>query len=271
MLIGSARKGGGRVAAVCSASPQRDASAPKQAPQSSVPPAIYYLYCLSFLGFTMGLPLGPALAKQGVDVGTFTSCFFLGQLVGNAALPIYSSRVGIVQVLLGSLAISAAAWFYLGYALQHSMRLRWILLARSIAGFGCGIVPVLRSFLARTLPDKDRLSTSLAYGEAAAQVAFTLGPLLGGVVADWFGLNAPFYFMALLCAGGAVASLWAFREQRLPARQQKQREEHRAPDASQRAICWKAWRTMGVSLVLSSVRFLLNLFIPFLCHSWVPF
>ena len=232
--------------------------------------AIYYLYCMSFLGFTCGLPLGPALTERGVDVGAFTSCFFLGQLLGNITLPILSERAGTAQVLVGSLAISAAAWFYLGFALLENVPLQWIFLARTIAGFGSGIVPVLRSFLVKSLPDKDQLSASLAYGEAAGQIAFTLGPFLGGAVADLFGLAIPFCFIALLCLCGALICISVLprresREKDATTRQESPGEDKAPPaEAGEDAFCWSAWRSLGVSLVLSSVRFLLNPFIPFL-------
>ncbi|CAE7669693.1 unnamed protein product [Symbiodinium sp. CCMP2592] len=230
--------------------------------------AIYYLYCMSFLGFTCGLPLGPALTERGLDVGAFTSCFFLGQLLGNITLPMLSERAGTAQALVGSLAISAAAWFYLGFALLENVPLKWIFLARGIAGFGSGIVPVLRSFLVKSLPDKDQLSASLAYGEAAGQIAFTLGPFFGGAVADLFGLAIPFCFIAFLCLGGALICISV-----LPRRESRERkattlqspgEDQAQAEGSEGAFCWSAWRSLGVSLVLSSVRFLLNPFIPFL-------
>ncbi|CAE7211655.1 unnamed protein product [Symbiodinium necroappetens] len=232
--------------------------------------AIYYLYCMSFLGFTCGLPLGPALTERGLDVGAFTSCFFVGQLLGNITLPILSERAGTAHVLVGSLAISAAAWFYLGFALLQNVPLQWIFLARGVAGFGSGIVPVLRSFLVQSLPEKDQLSASLAYGEAAGQIAFTLGPFLGGAVADLFGLSIPFCFIAFLCLCGALICISV-----LPRRESHERdattlqeegpgEDRAQTEAGEGSLCWSAWRSLGVSLVLSSVRFLLNPFIPFL-------
>lgn len=250
------------------------------------------IYALSFLGYTIALALGPALLQRQIDLGAFASSFFLGQLVGNVALPPLARRLGIRRVLLWGLLIATAAWCFLGAALQMSNwhRLWILLLVRGVAGFGSGSVPVLKSFLVESLPDQHRAAI-LAYGEAATQVAFCFGPWLGGALVDSSaaggggGLHRPFYCVAFLSGCTAIVTslgTTAFSKVQLPyAKEEASAGGRVAPEgaggmaggvasgsAREMESRWwqqrRALRSVGMALAFSLVRFSVNLFIPFL-------
>lgn len=123
--------------------------------------------------------------------------FLFGPLVGAL-----SDRYGRRRVLLVSLAFMAVDYVIMGLA--HAM---WLLLLTRVVG---GITAANHSTAAAVMADISRPEQKAAnFGliGAAFGIGFILGPVLGGVAAE-FGSRAPFFLAGFLAA--AIGILGAF-------------------------------------------------------------
>ncbi|MGC1489299.1 MAG: MFS transporter, partial [Albidovulum sp.] len=136
--------------------------------------------------------------------------FLFGPAVGNL-----SDWYGRRPVML--LALGVMAFDYLIMALAGSV---WVLLiGRLVAGLSAATYTTANAFVADITP-KDQRARVYGYIGAAFGLGFILGPVLGGLAAE-FGTRAPFW----LAAGIAAANL-AFGLAVLP---ESLRPENRRP------------------------------------------
>lgn len=94
---------------------------------------------------------------------------------------------------------------FLIFASAHSL---WMLfLARFIDGMTGGNSLLAQAYISDVTPSRSERATAFAYQAAAGSVGFIIGPLLGGMLAGKYGLQAPAYlaaglaFLNLLGAG----------------------------------------------------------------------
>jgi MFS family permease len=134
------------------------------------------------------------------------ACLFALQAAGFAASPVaghLSDRMGRKQILMGAMLGSGV-----------------VLAAMALAGgspFFVALVAVLGFFLYATRPviqawmldatPKNMAGSSIGVLFGAQALGGAIGPLLGGMVADRFGLLATFYFLAITIV---IANLFVF-------------------------------------------------------------
>jgi MFS family permease len=148
-----------------------------------------------FLAYEMGYsPLG---------VG---ACMFVLQAAGFAASPVaghLSDRMGRRSILMSSMAMTAVVLFLMAVAGKSSAFIFFI----AVLGFFLYAVrPVLQAWILETTPKKMG-GTSIGVLFGAQHIGSALGPVLGGLIADSYGLLAAFYFLA---ATIVVANLFVF-------------------------------------------------------------
>lgn len=137
-----------------------------------------------------GGSIGDAALWGGILLTTFSVMQFLfGPLLGAL-----SDRFGRRSVLLISLAVMTLD--YIIMALAQSIWLIW--LTRVIGGITAATQSTAAAVMADVSPD-DKKSANFGLVGAAFGVGFVLGPVLGGLMAE-FGLRAPFYLAAALSA-----------------------------------------------------------------------
>jgi MFS family permease len=148
-----------------------------------------------FLAYEMGYP--------PLWVG---ACMFLLQAAGFAASPIaghLSDRMGRRSILISSMAMTAVVLFFMAVAGKSSLFIFFI----AVLGFFLYAVrPVLQAWILETTPKKMG-GTSIGVLFGAQHIGSALGPVLGGLIADTYGLMAAFYFLA---ATIVVANLFVF-------------------------------------------------------------
>jgi DHA1 family tetracycline resistance protein-like MFS transporter len=146
--------------------------------------------------------LGTAALWGGVLATMFAFMqFFFGPVIGAL-----SDRFGRRPVLLLSLVVMALD--YLVMAVAGSI---WLLLVgRMIGGITAATQATANAYMADISRPEDRAANFGLIG-AAFGVGFVLGPLIGGLLAE-FGTRAPFYAAAALAALNATFGYFVLKE-----------------------------------------------------------
>ncbi len=149
---------------------------------------------------------GGALAEAAVWGGILSAVFALMQVLFGPALGSLSDRFGRRPVLLVSLAVMA-----LDYVIMAIAGSIWILLFGRIIG---GITAATHSTAAAYMADistPEEKARRFGLIGAAFGVGFVLGPILGGLLAE-FGTRAPFWAAAILTSANLLLGALVLRE-----------------------------------------------------------
>jgi len=123
------------------------------------------------------------------------ACMFALQAAGFAAAPVagyLSDRMGRRSVMMTSMAMTAVVLVFMALAGRSAA---FVLFVTVLGFFLYAIRPVMQAWLLETTP-KNMGGTSIGILFGAQALGSSVGPLLGGMVADRYGLNAAFYFLA---------------------------------------------------------------------------
>ncbi len=123
------------------------------------------------------------------------ACMFALQTAGFAAAPVaghLSDRMGRKSVMMTSMAMTAVVLVFMAFA---GKSLAFVAFVAVLGFFLYAIRPVLQAWLLETTP-RNMGGTSIGVLFGAQALGSSVGPLLGGVVADSFGLTATFTFLA---------------------------------------------------------------------------
>ena len=106
--------------------------------------------------------------------------------------------LGVALVMLLFTQVSTAAFLYLLAAFYG-------------ASFG-SVYPTLSAFLVDVVPPGVR-GSAIGVFTAGFDVGIIVGSSIGGILAQYVGINATFIFAGVLCLGGALVLLGGTREQ----------------------------------------------------------
>lgn len=149
-----------------------------------------------------GTDLGSAAVWGGLLATIFALMqFFFGPTVGNL-----SDRFGRRPVLLVSLVVMA--FDYVLMALAHTIFL--LIIGRIIGGITAATQATAAAYMA-DISKPDEKAANFGLIGAAFGVGFVLGPLIGGVLAE-YGTRAPFWAAAFLAAANAVFGYFVLPE-----------------------------------------------------------
>ncbi|MBV9971573.1 MAG: MFS transporter [Xanthobacteraceae bacterium] len=154
---------------------------------------------LTFLPLFLARDLGYSPAVVGGSL-------FALQAAGFAAAPIaghLSDRVGRRSIIMSSMVMSAVVLIAMAFAGRSPL---FVLFVAFLGFFLFAIRAVLQAWLLDATPaHMGGTSIGILFGAQAAGAA--AGPLIGGVLADHFGIIAVFYFLALTIV---VANMFIF-------------------------------------------------------------
>ena len=142
--------------------------------------------------------------------GILSTSFALMQFVFGPVMGGLSDRFGRRPVLLLSLVVMALD--YLVMAVAGSIWL--LLLGRTVGGITAATQSTANAYMADISAPEDRAANFGLIG-AAFGIGFVLGPLVGGLLAE-FGTRAPFYAAAALSALNAVFGYFVLKETLAP-------------------------------------------------------
>jgi multidrug resistance protein len=175
---------------------------------------IFLTVLIDLVGFGLILPLIPIYAKNfhatGFVIGAIISSYSLMQFIFAPIWGRLSDRVGRRPVLLGSTACACLSYviFAIGSGLSGNIALGVMLLSRLFAGICGANITVAQAYIADITPPEKR-SAKMGLIGMAFGLGFVLGPILGAVSSDHFGLTAPGWTAALLCALNFISAfMW---------------------------------------------------------------
>src|SRR3989442_632739 len=143
---------------------------------------------LTFLPVYLAYEMGYSPFRVG-------ACMFALQAAGFAAARVaghLSDRMGRKSVMMTIMAMTSVVLVFMALA---GKSLAFVAFVAVLGFFLYAIRPVLQAWLIETTPrNMGRTSIGVLFGAQA--VGSSIGPLLGGLVADSFGLTATFHFLA---------------------------------------------------------------------------
>lgn len=170
---------------------------------------------LDAMGIGLILPVMPDLLAEieGVSIsdaavwgGILTTVFAVMQVIFGPIVGSLSDRFGRKPVLLVSLAVMCVD--YLVMAVAGSI---WLLfVARAVGGITAATQSTATAFISDITPPERRAANFGLVG-AAFGIGFVLGPVIGGLLAEW-GTRAPFYAAAALAGLNFLWGLFVLPE-----------------------------------------------------------
>jgi sugar phosphate permease len=148
------------------------------------------------------------LARElGYSPVVIGGCMFALQAAGFAAAPVaghLSDRMGRRGVVSASMAMTGVVLLAMAFA---GASLAFVALVAVLGFFLYALRPVLQAWLLDATP-KNMGGSSIGVLFGAQSLGSSIAPLLGGLVADRYGLGATFYFLAgtIVCANLLI--LW---------------------------------------------------------------
>ncbi|WP_068467555.1 MFS transporter [Candidatus Protochlamydia phocaeensis] len=195
---------------------------------------ILIIVFLGFVGISMPYLIFPALflnpdysilpaswgeSSRAIYLGITLAAYPFGQFLGSPILGSLSDDYGRKRLLSGSLLIAAFCNLLSGIAIQWQY-LGLLILSRFTAGLMEGNIAIVRAMAA----DITALSKHDTFGRinAASSIAFLVGPLLGGLMADKslfaeLTASTPFYFICILFFGLTGLSLLMIKDSKTPS------------------------------------------------------
>lgn len=155
------------------------------------------------------LPASWSPSSHAIFLGITLAAYPLGQFIGSPILGALSDEYGRKQLLSGSLLIAAVCYLFTGFAIAWQ-QLALLIVSRFLAGLMEGNIAIARAMAA----DINSISKHETFGRinAVTSIAYLIGPLLGGLMADKSLLQSltasvPFYCISILFVGLAALSV----------------------------------------------------------------
>ncbi len=158
---------------------------------------------LVMLGQGIVGPILPLFAKSlGVSaaaVGLTLSAFAVARMILNVPSGIVADRWGRRILLIGGPFITGIGSVLSGTATNLEILLLW----RFVAGVGSALYMTGSIIVVTDLATDENRGRLLAINQGALLAGVTIGPAIGGIIAELMGLRAPFYFVGVAaCAAG---------------------------------------------------------------------
>ena len=161
----------------------------------------------TMLGQGALFPVLPLFAKEfGVGIvliGLAVGLGGTGRLLVGMPSGLVAQRYGRRVVLVGSIGLSTLGAALMGFSGNFGQ----LLFLRSIVGVGHGAFQVGAAIYLRDVSTLENRAKYQSLRELSILMGVTVGPLIGGTMAEVWGLTAPFHFQACMMGIAALISL----------------------------------------------------------------
>lgn len=166
---------------------------------------------IDLMGFGIIIPILPIFATQlganGFMVGVIAMSYSLFQFLFAPFWGNLSDRVGRRPILLISIVIMAGS--YVMFA--HANTLFLLLLSRVLAGVGAANISAAQAYISDISKPEERVKNFGIIG-AAFGLGFIIGPMIGGIIKETYGVVWVGYFAALMSVFNFVLAYFLLRE-----------------------------------------------------------
>ncbi len=225
--------------------------------------AINIAAALVYAGFTFVMPFLPLFVKElgirgDAEIATWSGILItVAPLLAGFLGPVWGrlgDRYGMKIMVERCILALALHWGFFGFAQNtyHLLALRIVL--GMFGGFGILAMPLLVS----TTP-REHMSRSIGYLQAVQMISSAIGPLIGGVLADWIGIRSTCLVSTALNVVGLILVNRLYREMPLEDPAGKARQPER-PISLKEAAVLPSFGTMIA--VIFSVNFIERSFTP---------
>lgn len=152
--------------------------------------------CVLQIGFGFVVPVFPIYITQlgmgGIELGVLAASFALSRIFLAGPLGGLSDTVGRKKILVYSLLGFAIANVVYAFAQDA-----WVMIvARAMEGaVSAGFFPTANAFVSDMTTPENR-GTAMGYLSTGNMVGFVVGPVVGGVLAEFLGIRLPFIIAA---------------------------------------------------------------------------
>jgi multidrug resistance protein len=159
---------------------------------------IYISVFVAVLGFSLVAPIFPTyimdLGASYTLLGFIISVYGAVQLLTQIPIGRLSDRIGRKKlILLGLISFTIMPPLYI-----YATNVFFLIPIRVLGGLGASAVWPLAMALIIDQANREKRGSAMGWYNAIFYSALALGPLIGGMLYDQFGLEAPFYFWAIL-------------------------------------------------------------------------
>ena len=166
---------------------------------------------------------GVSAAAIGITIGLFG----FGRLVTSLPAGYLAQRYGRKRVLGLGAAINVVGAAMVSVSFSYAWLTGW----RFVSGFGGSIFLTVATIYLRDEATPETRGRLLSLQELSILAGQTLGPLLGGYMADFFGLRVPLYAQAILMAVSLGVIVFALPESRWREEAEERRRASASPSA----------------------------------------
>ena len=151
------------------------------------------------LGSGLIVPLLPLYAQGMGATGIQLGMVIAGYAVANSVLTPVMGRLSDRRDRKIFLTIGLFLYAVISLGFVGAANVSQLILVRVIQGVaGAMIIPIAMTYIGELSPEGEE-GKWMGYANAAFFSGFGIGPLLGGMLAERFGINASFYAMGSLC------------------------------------------------------------------------
>ena len=166
---------------------------------SAFDPAIWLLAAIGFvsqIGISVMLPLLPLYATElgapPIVLGLLTSAFAITNAIGQLGTGFLAERWGARRLMSAGLGLYAAMNALIATAASAG----WLLAWRAAAGLGGGAMIVAERIYVVEITAPARRAFANGIISAGQSAGTVMGPVIGGFLAAYWGLRAPFILVA---------------------------------------------------------------------------
>lgn len=158
-------------------------------------------------GMNILTPVLPGYARSfgvsAAEVGAVVAAFALGRLLFDVIGGALLDRIGVRAVCTAGCLVTGIASLEAGFTDSFSV----LLVARLFQGIGSALYMNAATTLVVALLPPGKAGRWMSAYQGIFLTGLAVGPLLGGAVAELFGLRAPFFAYAVMCLMGLVLSV----------------------------------------------------------------